>query len=429
MDRKYGGNMRANTMMLLCLFPFIGLSAQKPVKKETVLEKVHATDDYMREVRGYLHEYPELSGKEVETAKYIQAEIEKLGLSITKVRGTGFYAILDTKRTGKTIGLRADIDALPIKENAENLKHPKKWISKNEGVSHACGHDGHVAILLGAVRILNDLKAQLSGKIVFIFEEGEETGSGIDAMIEALKPSQLDAVYGNHLKSNVPTGEIFIREGAIMAGTGTVAFDVIGRGGHASRPDLSVNPVFAAANILTGISIAWNNQRDITKTVTLGITQIEGSNIYNVIPNQAFIGGTIRFFDKQEAEKSFAIIKKVGENIAAAHDCTVRFRDNHGIYLTPVVNDAALTRFTHAAVKEIYPDRLVSDEKYIWYAAESFTKYSQLAPVVFVFPGVKNDDLGSGSEHHNDRFDIDEDALQYAVGAMVQFAVKYLAIK
>jgi amidohydrolase len=211
-----------------------------------------------------------------------------------------------------------------------------------------------------------------------------------------------------------------------MAGTGTVAFDVIGRGGHASRPDLSVNPVFAAANILTGISIAWNNQRDITKTVTLGITQIQGGEVYNVIPNQAFVGGTIRFFDKTEAEKSFDVIRNVSENIAAAHNCSVRFHDRNGIVLYPVVNNTELARFTADAVEEIYPGRIVTDEQYIWYAAESFSKYSSLAPTVFTFVGIKNEALGSGAEHHNDRFDIDEDALQYGLGSMVQFAVKYL---
>jgi metal-dependent amidase/aminoacylase/carboxypeptidase family protein len=115
----------------------------------------------------------------------------------------------------------------------------------------------------------------------------------------------------------------------------------------------------------------------------------------------------------------------VSENIAAAHNCTVQFHDRNGIVLDPVVNDAKLTQFTAEAVKEIYPDRVVADEQYIWYAAESFSKYSQLAPTVFVFPGIKNEELGSGAEHHNDQFDIDEDALQYAVGAMVQFTVKY----
>ncbi|MDR0538051.1 MAG: amidohydrolase [Tannerellaceae bacterium] len=399
------------------------MEAQKRVSSTVVLEHVNAVDKYIREVRGYLHEHPELSGKEFGTANYIQNELAQLGLDVTKVKGTGFYAVLDTEKPGKTIGLRTDIDALPIDENPMNLKQAKKWVSGNKGVSHVCGHDGHTAILLGAAKILVDLKASLAGKIVFIFEEGEETNSGINAMVEALRPLGLDAVYGNHLKSNIETGKFYIREGAIMAGTGTVAFDVIGRGGHASRPDLSINPVFAAANVLTGISIAWNNQRDITKTLTLGITQVHGGEIYNVIPNSVYIGGTIRFFDHEEGEKGFALLRKVSEDIARAHNCTVRFHDKMGIAMKPVVNDSLLVQSARDAIRELYPENVISDDQYIWYAAETFARYSELAPSVFTFVGIKNDALGSGAEHHNDRFDIDEDALQYGVGAMVQFAI------
>jgi amidohydrolase len=414
-------------ILLLCLCGFFSARAQPAVNAETVLANVQAVDSYIREVRGYLHERPELSGQEYETAKFIRKELAKLGLPVTSVPGTGFYAVLDTRRPGKTVGLRTDIDALPIQEQPQNLKQNKKWVSKHTGVSHTCGHDGHIAILLGTVKILYDLKDLLSGKVVFIFEEGEETNSGIRAMVEALRPLKIDAIYGNHLKSNLEAGKLYVREGAIMAGTGTVAFDVIGRGGHASRPDLSINPVFAAAHILTGISVAWNNQRDVTKTVTLGITQLQGGKIYNVIPDSVFIGGTIRFFDRQEGEKGFSIIRKVSEDIARAHNCTVRFRDKMGIAMQPVVNDAALTAFTRRAVQEIYPSRVLSDDQYIWYAAETFAAYSELAPTVFTFVGIKNDVLGSGAEHHNDRFDIDEDALQYGVGAMAQFAVRYLS--
>lgn len=402
------------------------IPAQETMKKEAVLEKVNQIDSYVRQIRGYLHERPELSAQEFETSRFLQEEVEKLGLSVTKVEGTGFYAVLDTRRPGRTIGLRTDIDGLPIEENPFNLKQKKQWISKNEGVSHACGHDGHMAILLGSIKILNDLKDQLTGKIVFIFEEGEETNSGIHAMIEALRPLQIDAIYGNHLNSRLNTGELFIHEGPIMAGTGTIAFDVIGRGGHASRPDLSINPIFAAANILNGISIAWNNQRDITKTLTLGVTQIQGGETYNVIPNSVYIGGTIRFFDKEEGEKGFELLRKVAEDIARAHNCTVTFHDKMGVALNPVVNDPVLTVFTRNTVKEIYPDKVISGEQHIWYAAETFARYSELAPAVFLFVGIKNDELGSGAEHHNDRFDLDEDALQYGVGAMVQFAVQYL---
>lgn len=413
-------------LLIVCVLITLPIMAKKNIEKQIILEHVRLIDAYVREVRGFLHENPELSGQEFETAKFIQAELTKLGLSVTKVEGTGFYAILDTKREGKTIGLRADIDALPILENPQNLAQKKRWVSKNEGVTHACGHDGHIAILLGAAKILTSLKDQLSGKIVFIFEEGEETNSGINAMIEALRPLKIDAFYGNHLRSSLPTGEIFVREGAIMAGTGTVAFDVIGRGGHASRPDLSVNPIFATANILTGISIAWNNQRDITKTLTLGITQVQGGVMYNVIPDSVFVGGTIRFFDRSEGEKGFDIIRRASEDIARVHGCTVRFHDINGIRMNPVVNDAALAQTARKAIAELYPDKVVSGEEHIWYAAETFARYAELAPSIFTFVGIKNDALGSGAEHHNSQFDLDEDALQYGVGAMVQTAAKFL---
>lgn len=284
-----------------------------------------------------------------------------------------------------------------------------------------------MAVLLGSLKILYELKEQLTGKIIFIFEEGEETNSGIKPMIEALKPLKIDAIYGNHLKSSLNTGQIYIQEGAIMAGTGTIAFDVIGRGGHASRPDLSINPVFAAANILTGVSIAWNNQRDVTKTLTLGISQIHGGETYNVIPNSVFIGGTFRFFDLNEGEKGLSVFKKVSEDIAHAHNCSVKFHDKMAIAMGPVVNDSTLAQFGRKAIQELYPDKVISGEQYIWYAAETFARYSELAPTLFTFVGIKNDLLGSGAEHHNDRFDLDEDALSYGAGAMVQFAVSFLS--
>jgi amidohydrolase len=373
-----------------------------------------------------LHEHPEISAKEFETSRFLRAEIAQLGLPVTQIHGTGFYAVLDTQRPGKTIGLRADIDALPISENPSNLKQNKQWISQNEGVSHACGHDGHMAILLGTIKILNNFKNKLSGKIIFIFEEGEETNSGIDAMVAALQPLGIDAIYGNHLRSSLKTGDLFIKEGPIMAGSGTIAFDVIGKGGHASRPDLAVNPIFATANILTGISIAWNNQRDITKTLTLGISQVQGGETYNVIPNSVYVGGTIRFFDKEEGKKGFELVRKVAEDIAHAHNCSVQFHDGMGVKINPVVNDRNLAALAQKAIAELYPDKVVTSEDNIWYASETFTKYSSVAPSIFLLVGIKNDELGSGAEHHNDRFDLDEEALPYAVGAMVQFANKFL---
>lgn len=426
MKKKIRCSLRTGLLFLLSGTFALSVYAQKAVGKEVILKKVDAIAEYVKATRGYLHEHPELSGNEFETARYIRREIEKLGLPVTAVKGTGLYAVLDTHKPGKTIGLRTDIDALPIQENPMNLKQRKKWTSTVDGVSHTCGHDGHIAILLGAMHLFCDLKEQLRGKIVFIFEEGEETGSGIDNMIEALAPLHIDAFYGNHLLSAMNTGEFFIHEGALMAGSGIVSFDVNGQGGHASRPDLSINPIFAVTDILNAVSIAWNNQRDITKTLTLGISQIHGGSANNVIPNSVFVGGTIRFFDKEEAEKGFDVLRKVAVNVAAAHNCTVNFRDDMGILLTPVINDGNLAALAKKAIGEIYPGKTVASDTYIWYAAETFSKYRNLAPSLFLFVGIKNETLGSGAEHHNDRFDVDEDALAYAVGGMVQFAVQFL---
>jgi amidohydrolase len=415
-------------MMIFLLADMVAWSAyaQKSVDKEVMLSKVKAVEGYVKEMRGYLHEHPEVSSEEYETTRFLQQEVAKMGLPVTRVEGTGFYAILDTHRPGRTVGLRTDIDALPIREHPENLTQRKKWLSKVDGVSHACGHDGHMAILLGAMKVLCELKDRIDGRVVFIFEEGEETGTGIDRMVRALEPLRIDAFYGNHLRSSMKTGEFFVHEGALMAGAGTVSFDVDGRGGHASRPDLSVNPIFAATEILNGIAVAWNNQRDVTKTLTLGISQIHGGTANNVIPNSVFIGGTIRFFDRGEGDRGFDILRRVATRVADAHNCTVRFRDDMGILLLPVVNDRALTALAREAISEIYPGKALTSDEHVWYAAETFSKYSSLAPSVFLFAGIGNDRLGSGAEHHNDRFDLDEESLPYAVGGMVWFAVKFL---
>ena len=171
------------------------------ISNELIINKSDSLGKYLIETRRFLHENPELSGIEYDTSKFLKDEVSNLGLEIKDVGGTGFYAILDTGKPGKTIGLRTDIDALPIKESESNLANIRKTRSKLEGVFHACGHDGHMAILLTAARILNDIKNHLSGRIIFIFEEGEEIGSGIDKMIEGLKNENIDAIYGNHLAS------------------------------------------------------------------------------------------------------------------------------------------------------------------------------------------------------------------------------------
>ena len=421
---------RLQKLLLIGLFSFLpfALWGKGGLGYAEIRRLVAEQDSYIRDIRRHFHLYPELSGQEVQTVKRLKAELQQLGgFDIHDVQGsTGFYAILETGSKGKTIGLRTDIDGLPIEESQTNGEgKQKKWVSQASGVSHGCGHDGHMAILLATARILHGLRSQLKGRFVFIFEEGEETNSGIRPMIAALRNDGIvfDVIYGNHVASNVPSGQLFVKEGPIMAGMATLAYHIVGRGGHVSRPDKSVNPVFAAADVLTSISVAWNNQRDLEKLVTLGVTQLEGGKVYNVIPNEVFIGGSLRFFDREAGEHALSLVKSVSEHVAAAHGCTVSYTDRMQIDLPPVSNDTVYTHYAQRELEALYPHHVTTDPQYVWYGSETFALYSQLAPSVFVLVGINNKEVGSTAQHHNDKFDLDEEVLLYGVGAMTQFVV------
>lgn len=397
---------------------------------EQILALVEEYDQETRKWRRHFHENPEVSTQEVETSKFLKEKVRALGLEIEEVpkagrsHGHGFIATLDTGRPGKTIGLRADIDALPVTEQEKNLAGLRTCISKKDGVMHACGHDGHMAILLTVMNILNDLKESLSGKIIFIFEEGEEVSSGIHEMVKLLKNKNIDAFYGNHLASFLNTGEIAVDPGPVMTAVTTIDFKVIGKGGHGSRPDLSINPLYTGVDILNSLSVAWNNQLNIEKTVTLGITQFHVGEAYNVFADEARIGGTIRYFDVNAGAEAYEVVNKVAQNVAMAHNCRIEVMPNAGPSALPVINNDTLAYQAQEGVEQLYPGHLVEGKS--WYASEPFAYYGKVAPYVYGFVGIKNEKFGSGAEHHNEYFDLDEGALQYAVGTMAKFAVDYL---
>ncbi|MDY0257370.1 amidohydrolase [Gudongella oleilytica] len=393
---------------------------------ELLKQKVDEVDEYVRKTRGYLHEYPETSGKEFETSKFLQNELTEMGYEIEMVSTTGFIVTIETGKPGKTIALRADIDALPMPESDMNLVAPKKWVSKNEGACHACGHDAHMAMLLGTTKVIDEIKSELSGTILLCFEEGEEIGTGWPGMMEALSKKKIDAIWGIHVTSFMPTGTINIDAGPRMAGVSAVEMDVIGKGGHGSRPDLSVNPVFGAANILIGLGTAWPNRIDAEETVTLGLATIHGGTQANIIPDKVTIGGTIRFFSTKEGEKACDVIRQVSANIARAHNCEVQFSEKSLIVYNPVVNDDELANMFQSSLSEVLPEGSITHGNR-WFASESFREYSRHAPSILAFLGIGNKEFGSGAEHHNVHFDIDEDALKMGVLSTVKIVVDYLS--
>src|SRR5699024_1618562 len=359
-----------------------------------ITEKAKNLEEETIQWRTYFHENPELSSEEFETAAFLKQEAENCGLKIEEVpNSTGFTALLDTNKPGKTLGIRTDMDALPVEEHAENLAGERKYISKNPGVLHACGHDGHMAILLTSMNILCGMKDHLSGKIYFIFEEGEEIGAGIEAMVAHLKDKKLDAVYGNHLAAFLDSGKVAVDAGPKMSGANLLEFTIHGESGHASRPDLAVNPVFAAAQVLTAVTNACANQVDVTKTVTLSLTQIHGGSAHNVIPNDDSIGGSVSFYDVEEGKRATEILTKVANLTAEAHNCSVSFVNNSQVTANPVINDAHLAEIAEKGVEEVLPG--AQEQGVDWFASEPFNRYQSLAPALFTFIGMRNETYGS----------------------------------
>ncbi len=394
-----------------------------------LINLINHADDVKQSViehRRKIHTFAELGGKEFKTKEYILKIVKRLHLQFEEVTETALIATLDTGKQGPHIVLRADIDALPIKENQQNLCQTRTCISEQENTCHACGHDAHCAMLLGSMEVLCSMKEELNGVIYFCFEAGEEVGTSHRQILEALSKKRVDTAWAIHVYSALESGKIGICEGPCMAGFAPLELTVKGKGGHGSRPDLSINPVFAAAAIAANIPGAFVNQLNVEKTVTFGLTSIRGGESFNIFPEEAYISGSMRFFDREEGMKARDIVIKVAEHTAAMHNCQVDYSKMAGEVGIPVINDVACAKLAKKAVKEIYGDEAVPDVFQRWYASESFGKYLQEYPGVLALLGIRNFDYGSGAEHHNERFDVDENVLDMGVKATVNYVVNLM---
>ncbi len=378
--------------------------------------------DYMVSMRREFHRFPEVSSNEVKTREIIIRELEKSGISYRLLRGTGIIAIIDSGRPGKNRLLRADMDALPLNEDKENLCSEKVSVSENYGVCHACGHDAHMAMLLGTIKTLSGLRSvdSFTGKVYCCFEEGEEDTTGVDTMLEALSEYKIDECFALHVYSELDSGKISIKSGPVMAGTVGIGFLVKGRSGHGSRPDQAANPIIPAAHIITQIDSAFRNQIDPEKTVTLSFCMMQAGEANNVIPDEAYIGGTARFFDPEEGEKAFNIINNIAEHTAACHKCSIEFLPRNQIVLQPVINDPAVAEAISNKLKTSFGEH-ISPDCGKWYASESYSRYLERYPGALGLLGIRNEAVGSGAPHHNGKFDIDENAMKLGVAAELSF--------
>lgn len=397
---------------------------------EKLLEQIAAREEELIALRRFFHENPETDAQEKETSAFCRRQMEQLGLSIHPVTEYSFYAVLDTGRPGRTLALRTDIDGLSMDESPENLAGKKVCCSKHPGKAHTCGHDGHMAMLLTASKVLCENRDELVGKLLFVFESGEETDSTSYQIADALAEEGVEAVWGMHLAAHIPEGVLSADPGPRMSGIYMFEYTITGRGGHSSRPDQCVNPLMAAAAIVSAFGNVVPSNLDPSDMGVAVPCVIQGGTGKNIIPEQCKIGGSGRFLREESRIKLEDSLTRLAESIAEGYGCTAKktYGDQPGSGAPAVVNDPVLSQLAEKAIQKIAPQAFQGPQP-PWMASEAFGEYCLRFPCVFAFLGIANQKEGYGAPHHNQHFDFNESVLHLGVEATVQFAVDFLGAK
>ena len=372
--------------------------------------------------RREIHEHPELSYQEFETAAYIRKVLESNGFeSILTLGETGVLTVIEGKSSGKTIMLRADIDALAIPEET-NLA----FKSRNGGVMHACGHDAHTAMLLSASKILKDIRDEWTGTIKILFQPAEEISpGGALKMIGAgvLESPKVAEAIGQHVMPRLPVGKVGIRAGRFMASSDDFTITIHGKGGHAAMPENLIDPVLIAGHLIVALQQVVSRHSNPKTPSVLSIGKVEAAGTFNVVPDTVVMKGTFRTVDTEWREKALEKLEKLTKELSAAMGAkaTVEFRRGYPF----LQNNESLTFDMKSSIAQYVGQENVVDEE-IWMAAEDFAYYSHQVPSVFYLLGVRNEHKGITSGLHTPTFTVDEDALRLGSGLMAWIAFQRL---
>ncbi|NHC40454.1 amidohydrolase [Bacillus sp. MM2020_1] len=379
-------------------------------KIEDVLE---AVKDEVVEWRRYFHQNPELSYQEVNTSQFVFDTLKAFGnLEVTRPTKTSVMARLLGARPGKVLAMRADMDALPIKEET-----CLPFASKNPGVMHACGHDGHTAMLLGAAKILVQMQDQIEGEVRFIFQHAEEAfPGGAKEMMAAGVLEGVDEIIGLHVFSFIPEGKIGIAYGHFTANSDTFDIEVVGKGGHSSQPQDSVDPIAIGAQVVTNLQHIISRNVDPTERVVVSITEFHGGTAKNIIPDTIKIGGSVRSFSQEVRVEVSKLIEKITKGITEAHNASYVYHYEFG-YASVFNNHDTTKKMERLIEEEMGSEYILKVSPFM--GGEDFSAFLQEVPGCFIGIGASFKEAERNYPHHHPRFDIDENSLQTGLKLLV----------
>ncbi|MFQ6070798.1 MAG: M20 family metallopeptidase [Candidatus Aminicenantales bacterium] len=383
---------------------------------EEIKKEFKALESQLKEWRRDFHRHPEVAFKEKRTSTVIRSFLESLGLEVKVLAGTGLRAELEGKPGGRTVALRADMDALPLKEEGE-----KEYISENSKACHACAHDGHMAVLMGVAKVLASRRQDFRGKIVFLFQPAEEfPPGGAKQMIEEGALEEVDAVFGLHFWQPLPTGTVGIVKGAMMAQADNFSIVVRGKAGHGSMPQATVDPILVASQLVVNVQSIVSRNVDPLKPAVVSFGTIKGGTFNNIIPLEVLLTGTVRTFEADVQSLAERRLREVTEGTCRAFGASGEVEYEKGY--PPLVNHEGMVDLVLEVARRTLGERSIVKIDPVM-GGEDFAYYLQKVPGAFFFFGMGD---GMKYPHHHPCFDMDEKALPLAGLMMSSIALKYL---
>jgi amidohydrolase len=389
--------------------------------KKRIREKAETLSDRLVEIRRDLHENPEIGLEEIRTSAIAAEELSRLGLEVkTGIGSTGVAGLLTGGSPGRTIAIRADMDALPIKEDTGLA-----YASKNDGVMHACGHDGHVAMALGAASILAEIRADIKGNVKFIMQPAEESYGGAKEMVEegVLEDPRVEAIIALHIDTREPPGKLTIKAGPIGASAAVFMISINGKGGHGSEPHECIDPIHVATHAIAAIQTMIPRTLDARDPVVVSVCSIQSGTAFNVIPESVHFGGTVRTLSDKRREEMPEKLEEVVRGITSTFGAGYDFAYIQG---APVpANEPEMTRLMERVAAELWGAESVVDMGMPHMGAEDYSYYMQKVPGVMGMLGARKEN-GTVYPPHHPKFDFDERCLPRGAELLAATAIEFL---